>query len=101
MTLEEKCAQLGSVFFSSLLVEGELDETRVGELLSNGIGQISKIAGSSFEPVRAARFGNELQRFLIERTRLGVPALVHEEALEGLLGPGATEFPQAIGMAAS
>ena len=29
MTLEEKCAQLGGVWYSALLVEGRLDQSRM------------------------------------------------------------------------
>ena len=46
MTLEEKCAQLGGVWYSALLVEGQLDESRMEELLSDGIGQVARIAST-------------------------------------------------------
>jgi beta-glucosidase-like glycosyl hydrolase len=101
MTLEEKCAQLGGVWFSDLLVDGRLDDERMEQHLSLGIGQITRIAGLGFDPVPAAEANDRIQRFLEERTRLGVPALAHEEALSGLMGPGATSFPQAIGLAST
>lgn len=37
----------------------------------------------------------------MERTRLSIPVLIHEEACSGYLTKGATIFPQAIGLAAS
>lgn len=101
MTLDEKCAQLGGVWFSALLVEGKLDDGRMEELLAHGIGQISRIAGTGFDPAAAAEAHDRIQQFLEERTRLGIPALAHEEALSGLMGPGATNFPQAVGLAAT
>ncbi len=101
MTLEEKCAQLGGVWFSALLVDGELDEARMAQALSLGIGHITRIAGTGFDPVRAAEAHDRIQEFLEEQTHLGIPALAHEEALSGLMGPGATTFPQAIGLAAT
>ena len=101
MTLEEKCAQLGGVWYSALLVEGRLDQSRMEELLSDGIGQVARIASTGFDPGPAAEANDRIQRFLAERTRLGIPALPHEEALSGLMGPGATSFPQAIGLAAT
>jgi beta-glucosidase len=44
---------------------------------------------------------NEIQRFFIEESRLGIPIIPFDEALHGLLRSGATAFPQAIGLAAT
>jgi beta-glucosidase len=44
---------------------------------------------------------NAIQRFFVDRTRLGIPIIPFEEALHGLSREGATVFPQAIGLAAS
>lgn len=44
---------------------------------------------------------NAHQRFFRERTRLGIPFIPYEEALHGLVLPGATAFPQSIALAAS
>ena len=101
MTLEEKCAQLGGVWFSDLFTAGQFDEAKMQQLLGDGIGQVTRISGTGFAPADAAAAVDRIQRFLAEHTRLGIPALPHEEALAGLMGPGATNFPQAIGMAAS
>ncbi len=101
MTLEEKVAQLTGVWYTDLLVEGRLDDDRMGQHLANGIGQITRIAGIGFDPVPAAEAIDRIQRFLEDRTRLGIPALAHEEALSGLMAPGATNFPQAIGLAST
>ena len=51
-------------------------------------------------PVVAA-LANEIQRFLVEETRLGIPAIVHEESLHGLVARDAVCFPQSIGLAAA
>ncbi|MFN8572234.1 MAG: glycoside hydrolase family 3 N-terminal domain-containing protein [Gemmatimonadaceae bacterium] len=48
----------------------------------------------------AARI-NDIQRYFVERTRLGIPIIPFEEAVHGLVRPGATMFPQAIGLAAT
>lgn len=102
MTREEKAAQLGSVNADQLLNEdGELDRDAAEELLSNGIGHLTRIGGEgSLPPTEAARVTNELQAILDE-TRLGVPAIPHEECLSGYMGPEGTTFPQSIGMASS
>lgn len=44
---------------------------------------------------------NEVQRYAVERTRLGIPFLFSEEALHGFFHPKATAFPQQIGLAAT
>jgi beta-xylosidase len=67
------------------------------EVLQNGIGQITRPLGT--RPVDAkgcVRGLNTLQKFLVEHTRLGIPALTHEECLPGLMAKGATLFPSAI-----
>ncbi|MEZ4388929.1 MAG: glycoside hydrolase family 3 C-terminal domain-containing protein [Candidatus Krumholzibacteriia bacterium] len=42
-----------------------------------------------------------IQRHFVEDTRLGIPVIIFGEALHGLVRPGATAFPQAIGLAAT
>src|SRR4029077_9789635 len=82
--------------------ETELDPERVRTRLANGLGQVSRVAGATNLDAReAAELGNAIQRFLVEETRLGIPAILHEEALHGLLARGATSFQQSIGAAAA
>ena len=101
MTLEEKAAQLGSVNADRLLEDGTLDRERAEELLEGGIGHLTRIGGEgSLAPTDAAETTNELQSILGE-TRLGVPAIPHEECLSGYMGPEGTSFPQAVGMAST
>ena len=56
---------------------------------------------TNLDAAGAAEAGNAIQRFLVEETRLGIPAILHEEALHGLLARGATSFQQSIGAAAA
>src|SRR6218665_3434590 len=44
---------------------------------------------------------NSIQRFLVERTRLGIPAIFHNEALNGGVAPDFTVLPNAIGIGPS
>ena len=44
---------------------------------------------------------NAIQRYFVERTRLGIPLIPFDEALHGLTRAGATVFPQAIALAAT
>lgn len=102
MTLGEKRAQLGGAWFGRLLTDDDLDEEKLEAALGDGIGHITCIATDAFaRPQRTAAFANRIQRFLVERTRLGIPALLHEEAVAGLSARGATQFPQAIGLAST
>ena len=102
MTLEEKVAQLGSVQARHLLENGQFSREKARELLKNGIGQITRAAGGTgMEPEKVAELVNEIQKFLREETRLGIPAMIHEECLSGFTAWGTTAFPQAIGMAST
>ena len=101
MTLDEKLAQLTSHWMRDLLDESRsLSLAKMEQFLSLGIGQITRPGGSSiFDPVAAARAANQLQRFLVTRTRLGIPAILHEECCSGYMALGGTIFPQSIGLA--
>lgn len=102
MTLEEKAAQITSLSIVQLMENGKLSNAKMEEHLQYGIGQITRIAGAAeLPPSETARLANAVQRFLVEQTRLGIPAIVHEECLSGLMARGATTFPQAISMAAT
>ncbi len=102
MTPEEKLAQLTSYWFNDLQENQALSRQKMKALLGEGIGQISRVAGSSIlTPLEAARAGNSIQRFLVEQTRLGIPAILHEECCAGYMGLGGTIFPQIIGLAST
>ncbi|MEI7661119.1 MAG: glycoside hydrolase family 3 C-terminal domain-containing protein [Bacteroidota bacterium] len=105
MTPEEK-------FWQLFMIPGNLDENR--EKYKNGIFglQLSEpgnhdAAGqiAAHSPARAgtetARKINDIQKYFAEQTRLGIPIIPFEEALHGLIAPGATAFPQAIALAAT
>ena len=103
MTLEEKVAQLGSAWVFQLTDGGRtLDPTRAAELLRHGLGQVTRVSGASnLAPHDAAALANDIQRHLVTGTRLGIPAIVHEEICSGLMASEATIFPQAIGVAST
>jgi beta-glucosidase len=52
-------------------------------------------------PLVLARKINAIQKYFVEKTRLGIPIIAFDEALHGLVRDGATCFPQAIGLAAT
>ncbi len=102
MTLDEKLAQIGSYWMFDLQTNGVLDWEKVADKFKHGIGQITRMAGAStLDPVNAAKAANNLQRFLIKKTRLGIPAIIHEECCSGAMMLGGTMYPQMLGLAST
>ncbi len=102
MTLDEKIAQLGSYWVYEMLDGSTYSPKKTERLLHNGIGQITRVGGSSnLRPAQVAALANQLQKYLVESTRLGIPAVIHEECCSGFMTRGATVFPQAIGVAST
>ena len=80
MTLEEKLAQIQAFWIFDLQTNGKMDFSKVKSKLAHGIGQITRTAGANnILPEETARTNNAIQKFLKENTRLGIPAIVHEE----------------------
>jgi len=102
MTVQEKVAQLGSVWSFSIVGVGTLDREQAAHFLGEGIGQITRLAGATnLVAPDVAAIANEIQRYLLEETRLGIPTIIHEESLHGLLARDAPIFQQSIGAAAT
>ncbi len=91
MTLREKVGQMQC--------EIKPFET-IDSLVRIGIGNLA-ITVHNFGSREAAEKSNLIQKMAVEETRLGIPILIHDEALHGLSGKEATSFPQAIGLAAT
>ena len=91
MSIEEKVAQLQCTVKQ---IEWGKNLTEVG---IGGIGPIFR----SLSPKEEAEKINEIQKLAMEKTRLGIPIIIHDEALHGLVTNAATSFPQAIGLAAT
>ncbi len=102
MTIDEKLGQLGSLWSFELTEGGEYSRDRAQQLAPHGLGQVTRVGGaSSFDSRQSATFTNAVQRYLVDETRLGIPAIVHEEICSGLMARGSTMFPQAIGVAST
>jgi beta-xylosidase len=110
MTLEEKLAQLASAWVGKELRSGNVGPTQeaIGEPASfeeasaDGLGHITRPLGTRpVEPVEGAQLLALLQRDLVARTRLGVPAIAHEECLTGFATFGASVFPTPLALAAT
>jgi beta-glucosidase len=102
MTLDEKLAQLGSAWVFELLTDMVFDEGKAQKLMAHGLGHITRLAGaSSLRPKEGAALANQIQRYLRDKTRLQIPAIVHEECCSGYMARNATCFPQIIGLAST
>jgi beta-glucosidase len=102
MTLDEKLGQLGSAWSFELAEQRAFSAGRAKLLACHGLGHVTRVGGaSSYRGDEAALFANAVQRYLVEETRLGIPAIVHEEICSGLMASGSTVFPQAIGLAST
>ncbi len=102
MNLEEKVAQLGCVWSVQLVEDEAFSRSKAAQHLSRGVGQIARIGGATgLRPAESAAFLNSIQRYLLEETRLGIPAIVHEESTAGFTARDADQFPQAIGLAST
>lgn len=115
MTPEEKFAQMHAYWLvlsedgqhrerSDLSDEfsGVSEQASLGERLMLGVGQITRPLGTHIVDARTGvRAANRLQKMLMEETRLGIPALFHEECLVGLLCKDATLFPSSLNYAST
>ncbi|WP_431877966.1 beta-glucosidase [Amycolatopsis sacchari] len=111
MTLEEKVAQLGSAWPGNEQLNGNVAPmqdvfARGGvpfeQVRADGIGHLTRVFGTA--PVTAEEGAARvvaLQREIVEETRLGIPAIVHEECLTGFTTLGATVYPAALAWAAT
>ncbi len=102
MSMEEKVAQVGSVWGPDLLEGERFSAEKAEPTLAQGIGHVSRLGtATTLRPGNLASVTNEIQRYILEKTRLGIPALLHEESCAGLTTRDATQFPQAIGLAST
>jgi beta-glucosidase len=102
MTLDEKIAQIGGIWSYEVLEDGKFSQVKAESVIRDGIGQICRPGiSTALPPKEMAELSNDIQKFLEENTRLGIPALVHEECLNGFMAKKATIFPQIIGMAST
>ncbi|GGM20463.1 glycoside hydrolase family 3 N-terminal domain-containing protein [Promicromonospora citrea] len=111
MTLEEKLAQLvgywldqGGNVVAPMQGEmaGDAASTTLPEITRNGLGHYTRVYGTRpVDPVERAEWLWAEQRRIKRETRLGIPALVHEEVLTGLAAWKAATFPTPLAWGAS
>ncbi|MFS4417375.1 glycoside hydrolase family 3 N-terminal domain-containing protein [Maribacter sp. 2307ULW6-5] len=104
MSVEEKVAQM-RIFHANIGVEsdekGRLKlSDRVVEKLKLGIAGI-KNPGEHISPLAAAKLNNELQQYIMDNNRWGIPALFVTESYNGVDAAGSTRFGRPLTSAAS
>ncbi|HEU5236719.1 MAG TPA: glycoside hydrolase family 3 N-terminal domain-containing protein [Pyrinomonadaceae bacterium] len=107
MTLEEKAAQMMCVWQqkADTLVDAEgkfdLQKARRHFKKGHGLGQVGRPsdAAGGRNARATAELTNDIQRFFLEESRLGIPVIFHEECLHGHAAIDSTSFPQPIGLA--
>lgn len=112
MTLREKVNQLSGYMFFDTYWETNAHRSeaeRIAYVMGIPARDIVPPEGMGFVstqlrdlPARlAAEKANEMQARSREATRHGIPVVIQDEGVHGLIGNGATVFPSALGMAAS
>ena len=99
MTLEEKVRQMGYADCAQFAKNGKFSD-KLAKAFFRTLG-VGGLRDPQMTPKTGAKLVNAIQKFLMNSTRLGIPALIHSECLHGHMSPQATIFPQAIGLASS
>ncbi|MFB3778124.1 MAG: glycoside hydrolase family 3 N-terminal domain-containing protein [Bryobacteraceae bacterium] len=112
MTLEEKAAQMVCVWREKDTkltdAQGRFDLARAKAAFRKGygIGQVARpsdagsgAVGRGLNARDMAVLTNQIQKFFMEHSRLGIPVIFHEECLHGLAAVDSTSFPQPIALA--
>jgi beta-glucosidase len=101
MTIEEKAAQLMGLW------NGGVDDFN-DEFLADP-EKMKAVFGKGANSIHPAFWGlketveqrNRIQKYFVEKTRLGIPVMFVDEGQHGMMRRDATVFPQAIGLACS
>jgi beta-glucosidase-like glycosyl hydrolase len=102
MTIEEKSQQLTCIMPQAVLSPSGLIADRLDAVIGNGIGQVAPLTSTGgTTPQRIADEINLIQHHLVDNTRLGVPAVFHNEAIAGVQAPGHVVFPTQTGVSAT
>ena len=99
MTLEEKVDQIATGWENRIEVidpTGTYGSEEARKIILNEWGTEMKVTARQYANLR-----NGVQRYLREKSRLGIPALFYSESLHGLMEYGGTSFPQALGLAST
>jgi len=74
------------------------DTTKMRKVFGKGVNSIQPFFADIKETINSR---NKIQKYLLEKSKWGIPALFVDEGQHGLMKPEATSFPMAIGLACS
>jgi beta-glucosidase len=101
MTIEEKVAQLMGLWKGGVEdFDNEFlnDKARMKEVFGKGANSVHPAFWNLKDTVEQR---NNIQKYLVEETRLGIPVIFVDEGQHGMMRRDTTAFPQAIGLACS
>ena len=112
MTLEEKTCQTATLYGFGRVLKDELPTDKwLDALWKDGIANIDEHLNGldrkettteySWPPSKHAKAINEVQKFFVEKTRLGIPVDFTNEGIRGICQQGATSFPSGQGLGSS
>ena len=82
----------------SILKKAKFSQKQAKKIIGKGLGQLS-MGITHFTPKTGAERANQVQKFAKEKTRLGIPIIIHDECLHGCMALNSTSFPQSISLA--
>ncbi|MCL6713414.1 glycoside hydrolase family 3 C-terminal domain-containing protein [Pseudomonas sp. R2.Fl] len=108
MSMEEKTVQLATLYGYGRVLKDPLPTAQwKAALWKDGIGNIDEMHNGWGDGRRSAYATdlrrhvwamNEVQRFFVEQTRLGIPVDFTNEGIRGVEARGATSFPSQLGI---
>ncbi len=108
MNMDEKTAQMGTIYgFKRVLKDPRPTKKWKTRVWKDGIGNIDehcngvKHYDENVEHANHCRVLNEVQRWFIEETRLGIPVDFTNEGIRGVCHSNASNFPTQIGVGAT
>lgn len=102
LTLEERVAQVYGIRPDVIMENGKLSLEKCREVIPYGVGHICQYACSlDMDADELREFVRGVQEYLQKETRMGIPAVFHDESITGIAAKGATVYPQQLGVACS
>ncbi|MDO4756630.1 MAG: glycoside hydrolase family 3 protein, partial [Parabacteroides sp.] len=96
MTLQEKVAQMLHVHSYNMMKDGALDKEKLQAILKEG--NMGFVEGITLSGKDCLQFMHEIQSYMRNHTRLGIPVFTVSESLHGSVHDGSTIFPQTIAL---
>lgn len=105
MTLKEKVSQMMCFEGSDELDIDKIPENErqkfLEEYVINGMGMVSMPTRRTSSSEEAAIYCNKIQKLFREKSRLGIPVILHEEGLHGYQAIDGTVFPSPLALAST